>query len=163
MRVTAEAPDARAFAPFGAFIEMPARAGARSVYSDWMAPVSGLAPHVYTNRVAASALPLTLDRVEHHPHTAQLFLPLQVTRYLVTVMPSDAAGRPDTSLARVFLMPPTLGVVYRAGTWHAGMTVLDADASFAVLMWHGATDDDVFAAIPPLVVDPPASVGESAP
>ena len=162
MRLTADAPDARAFAPFGAFIGMPAHTGERRMYSEWLEAVPGLAPQFHTNRVMASALPLTIDRVECHPHAAQVFLPLQVTRYVVTVMASDAAGRPDAASARAFLMPPTLGVAYRAGTWHAGITVLGDEASFAVLMWRGAEDDDVFAAIPPMVVLPSSSISSGA-
>lgn len=162
MNVTAEAPQPRAFAPFGAFIDAPARPGERRSYTDWLTPVPGLAPQLHTNRVAPSTLPLTLDRVERHPRAAQVFLPLLVTRYVVTVMASNAAGEPDPASARAFLMPSTLGVVYRAGIWHAGITALDEEASFAVLMWRGAGDDDVFAAIAPLVVLPRdwAAVGQ---
>ncbi len=161
MHVIAGAADAAAFAPFGTFIEAPDDAGERRLYSEWLSPVRGLSPQFHTNRVAASVLPLTLDRVERHPHAAQAFLPLRVTRYVVTVMASDAAGQPDPVSARAFLMPRHLGVIYRAGTWHAGITVLDDEASFAVLMWRGASDDDVFATIPPLVVRPPldAAIG----
>ena len=154
------APDAALFAPYGAFIDVPAQAGDRRIYSEWLAPVPGLDLQFHTNRVAASALPVTVGRVERHPHAAQVFLPLDVTRYVVTVMTADAAGAPDPASARAFLLPPTLGVVYHAGVWHAGITALDRVGSFAVLMWRGAADDDVFAAIPPVVVAPP-SAGDS--
>lgn len=152
------APDAGRFAPFGTFVEAPAGVGVRQMYSEWLAPVPGLAPQFHTNRVAASTLPLSIDRVERHPHAAQAFLPLDVSRYIVTVMTADAAGAPDPASALSFLLPPTLGVVYRAGVWHAGITVLDREASFAVLMWRGAPDDDVFAAIPPVRVAAPAAM-----
>jgi len=69
-------------------------------------------------------------------------------------MPSDAAGSPDSAHGLAFVVPGTLGVVYRPGTWHAGIAVLDAEASFAVLMWRGEKDDDVFAAIPPIELQP---------
>lgn len=155
MRLPLLAPDAALFAPFGAFIDRPTQVGERRFYSEWLVPVAGLLPQCHTNRVAASTLPLTLERVERHPHAAQLFLPLEVTRYVVTVLAADATGAPDPASARAFVLPPTLGVVYRAGVWHAGLTVLDAEASFAVLMWRGAADDDVFAAIPPVVLTAP--------
>ncbi|MFN8058541.1 MAG: ureidoglycolate lyase [Vicinamibacterales bacterium] len=152
MRVTVEPPDPAAFAPFGAFIDAPHLAGERRFYSDWLRPAPGLSLQFHTNRVAASTLPLTVDRVEHHPHTAQAFVPLRVARYLVTVMASDGRGRPDPASARAFLVPTAIGVVYRAGTWHANMTVLDEVGSFAVLMWRGAADDDVVVPIEPIVV-----------
>jgi ureidoglycolate lyase len=159
MRVPAGPPDPSAFAPFGTFIDMPASVGERRMYSDWLAPVPGLAPHFYTNRVRPAALPVALDRVERHPHAAQLFLPLVASRYLVTVMPSDAEGRPQPALARAFVLPRELGVAYHPGIWHAGITALDDEASFSVLMWRGAEDDDVFAAIPRILIDVPAEGG----
>jgi ureidoglycolate lyase len=155
------APDPAAFAPFGTFIDVPAQVGDRRHYSEWLAPVAGLAPQFHTNRVAPSALPLTIDRVERHPHAAQVFVPLDTARYVVTVMAANGAGAPDPGSALAFLLPPTLGVVYRAGVWHAGITALDAEASFAVLMWRGRTDDDVFAAVPPLVILGPAAAGQA--
>ena len=154
MTVVASRPDPVAFAPFGTFIDVPARVGERRSYSNWLTPVVGLTPQVHTNRVPPSALPLSIARVERHPHAAQVFVPLQVTRYVVTVLPSDAQGRPDPAGARAFVLPGTLGVAYRAGVWHSGVTALDGESSFVVLMWRGAEDDDVFAGIAPLVVVP---------
>lgn len=159
MTIPANGPDPAAFAPFGMFIDVPSRTGERRLYSEWLAPVAGLAPQVHTNLVAASTLPLTITRVERHPHAAQVFVPLQVTRYVVTVLPADAAGRPDPARAQAFVVPGTMGVAYRAGVWHSGITVLDADASFVVLMWRGAADDDEFVAVPPLVVLPGDAAG----
>jgi ureidoglycolate lyase len=155
MTLTPRGPDAAAFAPFGAFLEPPPAVGGRAPFGHWLEPVSGLEQRCHLNRVAPSTLPLTLDRVECHPHAAQLFLPLGVSRYLVTVMPSDEAGAPDPANARAFVLPGTLGVAYHPGTWHAGIAVLDEPASFAVLMWRGAEDDDVFAPIVPLEVCAP--------
>ncbi|MBT8335550.1 MAG: ureidoglycolate lyase [Gemmatimonadetes bacterium] len=150
--VTARLPDPTAFAPFGAFLEPPGDVGARALFSSWMEPVPGRSPRYHLNRVAPSALPATLDRVERHPHAAQLFLPIGVSRYLVTVMPSDVAGRPDASRAQAYVVPGTVGVAYHPGTWHAGIAVLDREASFAVLMWRGGDDDDEFASIPALEI-----------
>ena len=39
-------------------------------------------------------------------------------------------------------------MVYAPGVWHTGISGLDADASFAVFMWRGGEDDDVFASVP---------------
>jgi len=153
--------DAQAFAPFGALIEAPARAGERAMYGDWLVPLPGLALQFHLNRVARAALPLVLDQVERHPHAAQVFLPVDVSRYLVTVMPSDGGGAPAPDRALSFILPGTAGVVYRPGAWHAGITALDRDASFAVLMWRGAADDDVFAPIAPVMlhIAPAAQTG----
>ena len=88
MILTARAPDETTFAPFGAILRPPA-VGGRSMFSDWLEPVAGLSAHYHLNRVVPSVVPVTVDRVERHPHAAQLFLPVGVTRYLVTVMPAD--------------------------------------------------------------------------
>jgi ureidoglycolate lyase len=153
--LTARDPDPAAFAPFGAFVQPPAAVGERSMFGRWLEPVAGLSQQCHLNRVTPSTLPLSVDRVECHPHACQLFLPIQVSRYLVTVMPSDEDGAPDSARALAFLLPGTLGVVYHPGTWHAGISVLDAEATFAVLMWRGGEEDDVFAPIPRLEVHAP--------
>ncbi|MEM7417581.1 MAG: ureidoglycolate lyase [Gemmatimonadota bacterium] len=160
VRCTAAPPDPDAFAPFGAFVIAPARVGDRAHFSEWLVPVDGLAQQSHMNRVAPTPLPAVVRRVERHPHAAQLFVPVGVSRYLVTVMPSDADGGPDRERAHAFVVPGTTGVVYRPGTWHAGIAVLDHEASFGVFMWRGAEDDDVFEEIAPLeVVLPPHRPG----
>jgi len=152
MTLTVRAPDATAFAPFGAFIEPPAGVGERKTLSEWLKPIPGRSQQGHLNRVASSTLPLVLTQVECHPGAAQLFLPVDVSRYLVTVMPPDETGAPDPDGAVAFLVPGTLGVAYHPGTWHAGISVLDSDASFAVLMCRGGDDDDRFATVSPLRV-----------
>ena len=162
MKLAVRDPDPAAFAPFGSFLEPPAEVGERSMFSRWLEPVPGRSQHCHLNRVAPSTLPITVDRVEHHPHAAQLFLPMGVSRYVVTVMPSDKSGAPDSGQALAFLVPGTLGVAYHPGTWHAGIAALDAEATFAVLMWRGGDEDDVFATIPALKVHSMHSVVGSA-
>lgn len=147
-------PDAAAFARFGALIEGPHLLGDRRMYSDWLSPVTGLELQFHINAVGPSALPLTLAQVEHHPHAAQVFVPVDVSRYLVTVMPAGPDGTPDPVQALCMVLPGTMGVIYRPGVWHAGVTVLDRTAHFAVLMYRGVPDDDVFAPIPPLTLAP---------
>lgn len=149
--VRAVTPDAEAFAPFGTFLEAPLDVGGRMMFAEWLEPVAGRAPRYHLNRVAPSKLPVTVDLVERHPHAAQLFLPVGVSRYLVAVMPSDATGGPDAARARAFIVPGNIGVAYHPGTWHAGISVLEEEGSFAVMMWRGdGDDDDVFAAIEPI-------------
>lgn len=88
-------------------------------------------------------LPLTIFILERHRFSPQTFVPLKVSRYLVTVAPSDCSGRPILAEARAFVVGAGLGIVYRRGTWHPGMTVLDEAARFAVLIWStGDTSDD---------------------
>lgn len=142
-------PSADAFAPFGAMIDKPSQAGERRFYSQWLGG-QGLEPVFHTNSVPEVSLPVTLAKLERHPHAAQCFVPLDVSRYLVTVAPSLADGSADLANLRSFVLPGSVGVIYAMGVWHAGASVLDRAGSFAVLMWRGAKDDDVFAEIPPV-------------
>lgn len=161
--LVAEPPDAGAFAPFGSFIERPAAIGGRARFDRWLEPVSGRTPHYHLNRVAPTTLPVLVDRVERHPHAAQLFLPVGVSRYLVTVMPSDSDGAPDPAGARAFVVPGTMGIAYRPGAWHAGISVLDTEGSFAVMMWRGGHDDDDFRDIDPVEVQGVVGEGFASP
>ena len=151
-RIAAITPAEADFAPFGAFLAPPARHNERAQFGHWLAPVDALELQCHLNSVAARALPVVLDRVEKHPHAAQVFLPVDVARYLVTVMPATDDGGPDPARALCVVVPGTRGVVYRPGVWHAGIMTLDRDGHFAVLMRRGAPDDDVIATIPPLTL-----------
>ncbi len=151
-RIITGAPDGEAFGPFGEILTPPEAHGARRQFEHWLAPAPNLDLRCHVNAVAVSELPVALAHVEKHPHAAQIFLPLDVSRYLVTVMPSDAEGRPDPARALSMVLPGTRGVVYRPGVWHAPITVLDRDGHFAVMMQRGAPDDDVIVSIPPLTL-----------
>jgi ureidoglycolate lyase len=152
--VRLSAPDAVAFAAFGRFVTGPDQPGHRSFYSDSLhqRPETS-APVLHVNNVPESRLPLAVSQVERHPHAAQCFFPIDVARYLVMVMPSDAAGLPRTDLARGFVLPGTMGVIYSPGVWHLGATVLDRPGHFTVLMWRGGPlQDDDFRKITPLTL-----------
>jgi len=163
LTVMAREPDADAFAPFGMLLEPPAEVGERAMFSEWLEPVLDRVPQYHLNRVAPTDLPVTIDRVERHPHAAQLFLPIGVSRYLVIVMPSDELGAPDPGRARAFVVPGTMGVAYHPGIWHAGISVLDGEGSFAVMMWRGGADDDDFASVAPIDVRAAPTATEGGP
>lgn len=137
------------FAAYGAIIDRPAQFGERAFYSHWLGG-ENLAAVFHVNNVPMTTMPAVVDRLERHPHAAQCFVPLDVSRYLVTVAPSKADGSPDLEQVETFLVPGTVGVLYAPGIWHAGISVIDRAGAFAVLMWRGANDDDVFTDISPL-------------
>lgn len=145
--------DEAAFAPFGAIIAPPDAHGARRFYSDWLGGEAGLTPVFHVNSVPETRLPAEITTLEHHPHAAQCFVPLDVARYLVTVAPSRADGSPDLDALRSFVVPGNRGVIYGRGVWHAGASVLDRSGAFAVLMWRGSVSDDVFTAIAPITLN----------
>lgn len=146
-------PDDEAFAAFGALIEPPHIVGERRFFSSWLgAEHDACRPVLHTNNVAQCLLPAPLDSLEKHPHAAQAFIPLDVSRYVVTVAPSDPQGEPLVDEIRAFVVPGNRGVIYRRDVWHGSARVLDRAGSFAVLMWRGAADDDVFFPIAPVML-----------
>lgn len=146
-------PDAARFAPFGVFVTPPAQPGARAFYSRHLGDAALGAPVFHTNHVRPSTLPLTADRVERHPRADQAFVPLDVSRYVVVAMPSDAAGDPVPEKAVAFVVPGSVGVIFHTGVWHMGATVLDRPGSFAVLMRRrGDETDDEFRDIRRLLI-----------
>ena len=142
-------PDAAAFAPFGSFIDAATQAGQRKFFSEHLQarkPTSD--PVLHVNHIKPSAFPINVIQLERHPFAAQCFIPLDVARYAVAVMPSDSNGLPIPEQTLAFLMPPTIGVIYHPGVWHLGATVLDRTGHFAVLMWRGGPGaDDEFQTI----------------
>lgn len=148
IRRTATAVTAEALAPYGTLISPPARPGERAFYTEWLGSTSPDAtPRLHVNFVPHTALPCVISALERHPHAAQIFLPLAVSRYLIVVAPTLANGRPDVDKLEAFLAPGNRGVIYRANTWHAGATSLDSDGKFAVSMWRNDRDDDEFQAL----------------
>lgn len=152
MNIVASPIDPASFAPFGMIIGAPETAGERRIFSDSLPAVEGLALQFHVNAVAPSAAPITVSLLERHPHAAQAFVPMDVSRYVVTVAPTGADGAPDLSGVVSLELPGTVGVIYNAGVWHAGVTALDRIAHFAVLMYRGAPDDDEFRAIHPITI-----------
>ena len=145
MRRIAAPVTAEALAPFGALIVPPMRPGERAFYSEWLGSASADAtPRLHVNLVPRTPLPCLIPRLERHPHSAQIFVPLAVSRYLIVVAPSLANGQPDLDRLQSFVAPGNQGIIYRANTWHAGATSLDGDGHFAVSMWRNDRDDDEF-------------------
>jgi ureidoglycolate lyase len=143
MTVVIEAATSAAFKPFGALIEAPKLFGVRNGYTDWLGSArSDMTPRLHMNLVAPTSVPYAITLLERHPYSSQIFIPLDVERYLVAVAPSLQDGGPDQARLQVFAVPGNVGVVYRAGVWHAGATVLERPGSFAVLMWRNDTADD---------------------
>lgn len=94
------------------------------------------------------ALPFSVELLEKHPASTQLFVPMSVRRYLVVVALGDE--RPDAGSLRAFLASSTQGVTYRPGVWHHPLIALDVDAQFACLVWEASGPEDcVEHALPP--------------
>ncbi len=91
--------------------------------------------------------PLEITQLERHPHSAQTFIPLSHTHYLVVVAGSLEDGTPDLDSTRAFIAAPFQGVCFYRGTWHFGLSPLADHAEFFVVMSKAALNtaaDDEF-------------------
>lgn len=141
--LVAEPLTAEAFKPFGAVLEGPPTPG-RVYVSDTLANGRAHAPVCLSVATVEPKkdLPLRVTVLERHEHSSQTFVPLSVSRYLVLATLDAPGGGPDLTRLRAFVARAGQGVTYAMGTWHHPVTVLDAPASFAVLMWRDGTSGD---------------------
>lgn len=148
MRIRPRPLDRDGFSPFGDVVEA---IGASESANDGRARrFRGLArfggdattPELSIYRVKPSTLPLTIDYLERHPRTTQLFFPTEGAGYLVIVTPCDAHGAPDPAGIVAFTARPGQGINYHPGIWHYPIVALDAPAAFLMLMWEAGTPDD---------------------
>ncbi len=140
------------FAPYGRVLRPPAEGRL-----DFIDELQNLRPHARARLSLAalqpSGLPLTVAEMEAHPCSAQAFVPIDVSRYLVLVAPTSDDGGPDVARLEAFVAPCGLGILYAAGTWHHGMRVLDRPGRLIVHTFvDGSENDDVFVSLPEPVV-----------
>lgn len=145
---------AAAFAPFGDVLEAPSEPGRRYFDRGLGNDRAHAKASLSLARVAPlSEQPLIARQMERHAHSSQSFVPLGAARWLVIVAPHGAGARPDVAAAQAFVVGPGQGITYRADVWHHPLTVLDAEAAFAILMWRdGSRDDEEFLGIEPFAV-----------
>jgi ureidoglycolate lyase len=85
---------------------------------------------------------VTITALERHPHSTQSFVPIRAGRWVVVLAPTLADGSPDVANARAFLAGPEDAICIAQNVWHAGLTVLDGPAEFAMIMWRTTAGDD---------------------
>jgi ureidoglycolate lyase len=147
--------DERALEPYARVVQPPQEPAQRQQYTEWLAePPPGSQLRLHTNKIVRSTLPLHVERFERHPRSAQIFIPLDVARYIVIVVPEDDAGCPQVHAATGMIVPGDRGIVLRKGAWHAAATVLDRTGSFFVLQYiiDSPADDEFRTLVEPLVV-----------
>ena len=149
------------FAPFGELLAHRGDAPRLRIdaAAERVAPAE--APLLWIGRYDPAPGPVVIHpRLERHPFSAQVFVPLRVARYLLVVAPDGPDEGPDLGGLRAFVAGPGAGICYRRATWHAPMTVLDGPAEFMSSMWSagGPSSDDAWFDLPrPLRVRIPAS------
>lgn len=135
---------ADAFVPFGSVIEIGGRTGrpvnqGRAQRIDGtrdLVHADGTRPVVDLYRVETSTLPFTVDCLERHPLSCQIFTPMRCARYLVIVAPSGTDDKPDLARALAFIGSGEQAICYGVGVWHAPMIALDDTAVMTMSMWE---------------------------
>ena len=122
------------FAPYGDVLAPPADLG--RIYYDQ--GLGNLRPTARPSLAVSHAkflptLPLEAKVMERHEFSSQSFVPLDVSRWLVIVAPSDADGGPDASRAmdgaRFANAVARLGCTPAEASWKAGVDVLSFGAT----------------------------------
>ena len=82
--------------------------------------------------------PMNIDMMEQHPLGSQAFIPMKETTFLSFVAPN--ADKPDLDKVEAFIIPPGLGVNYKAGTWHFPL-ISTENMNFLVVDRKGSGDN----------------------
>lgn len=132
-----------AFAPYGALVR-PAEGKAMTVVEAAFAHLPDAAtPALEWVRLKdAITLPLTVERVERHPFSAQTFLPQGDSPLLVVVCDSGADGMPDPATTRAFALPADTGVTFHAGAWHRSLAPRNPNSAYVMAMMRTGRNDD---------------------
>lgn len=85
---------------------------------------------------------ITVTALERHSHSTQSFVPMRVSRWPVLLVPSMPDGSPDVDNAVAFLAGSEDAICIGRNVWHAGLTVFDQPAEFAMLMWKTDSGED---------------------
>lgn len=92
---------------------------------------------------AATAFPLSIARLERHSISSQLFVPVDLSRYLAVACRGGIDGGPDLSTLGVFIADASQCVRYEKGIWHAALHLADRPGSYMALRRCRAIDDDL--------------------
>ena len=79
--------------------------------------------------------PMKIDMMEKHPLGSQAFIPMKETTFLVLVAPKGE--KPIIEKIKSFIVPPGIGVNYKAGTWHFPL-ISTEDMNFLVVDRKGS-------------------------
>lgn len=140
-KIKAELLTPKALAPWGQVLTSNGDPAQRDEYA---ASTDNLRDHAKLNitfmRVANRA-PL-VKAIERHPHSMQLFVPMNGGRYLAVVCPALPDGGPDIDNIRAFVANGGQAVNYDAGVWHGPLCVLDRPTDFTMIRHDDGGPED---------------------
>jgi ureidoglycolate lyase len=159
MELRAQPLTAAAFTPFGQVFQAPVEKGRLYLDDQLVTARPGWRASLSVSRSGPPAtLPLVATKMERHAYSTQTFVPIEPARFVILVAPKAGDGVPDAARACAFIAAPGQGITYAMNTWHHPMTVLDAPAGFAVMMWRneGPDDEHWHTLARPITILPPA-------
>lgn len=143
MIVKAKPFDAEAFAPFGQVLGGEGKKEERHPYAARMENLRpGAAANMTFMRVLPVTLPIRIKTLERHVYSNQTFIPLNGTRHLIAVCPSDENGQPVLSRLVAFSAKGSQAVNYNANIWHAPRTAISSPGEFVMFRWDADDEDD---------------------
>jgi ureidoglycolate lyase len=133
---------AEAFAGFGDLLELPAPAPRQNFAASVENRRPGARVNVALVRCEPFAFTNPIGTLERHPHSTQLFAPLDLDNYLVVVAHDTGRNAPDLSTVATFRVGRHQAISYYAGIWHAGMTTLSRPGTFLMMIHEDGTAGD---------------------
>ncbi len=143
MNINANPLKPESFSPFGQVImgngKTPERVAFAAKIENHRAEAKLNLTYLHINPVKG---PVSIEAMERHPYSHQIFVPLNGTRHLVVVCPSTNDGEPILSELRAFAAEGSQTVNYYAGVWHAPRTAIGGAGEFIMLRWDDGTAND---------------------
>jgi len=143
MRLEAQPLTAERFAPFGHVV---AGRGSGPERQPYLAEIENTRPRARPNitfmRITVTDPPILLAILERHPHSHQMFVPLNGTCQLVVVCPSLPSGAPNHAEVVAFVAAGNQAVNYAANIWHAPRIAIAGTGEFVMMRWDDGGEED---------------------
>jgi ureidoglycolate lyase len=81
---------------------------------------------------------MKINMMEKHPLGSQAFMPMKETTFLSFVAPEG--DLPEISKIKSFIVPPGIGINYKAGIWHFPL-ISTEDTNFLVIDRKGSGEN----------------------
>ena len=81
-----------------------------------------------------------VELLEKHPHSTQIFIPMNAVSYLAIV--ALGGERPDLSTLNAFLVKPNQAITYHPGVWHHPMVALEGVTDFVAMSCEDGSPGD---------------------
>lgn len=136
------------FAPFGELLEQPHPAPRQ----DFAISLHNSRADATVNVALVQASPLatsTVNLLERHRYSNQLFVPIDVDAYVIVV--GSGVTAPERETLRAFRVGGKQAINYRPNTWHMNIATLVRPGTFIMLVHeNGAIEDCEFCSVAPI-------------